>query len=73
MLFLELATTFPLLAFNALPLSGGQHLLILDAQLPALKFVVIKNINDGSSLVGRGKVCKRKAAEDAVIKVILNA
>ena len=73
MLFLELTTALTLLSFNSLALGGGEHLLVLDSQLPALEFKVVHSINDSGGLVGRSKVGESQSAENTIVEVVVES
>lgn len=73
MLFLELTTALTLLSFNSLALGGGEHLLVLDSQLPALEFKVVHSINDSGGLVGRSEVGESQSAENTIVEVVVES
>ncbi|KAB8627241.1 hypothetical protein FH972_026074 [Carpinus fangiana] len=70
-LLLELAATLALLPLDAVSLGLGEHLFVLDTQLAAVEVQVIHGLDDGGRLLRRGEVGKGQAAEDAVVKVIV--
>lgn len=70
-LLLKLAAALALLALDALALGLGQHLLVLDAQLAAVHVHAIHGVNDDARVLGRLKVGKGEAAEDAIVKVVV--
>lgn len=70
-LLLELAAALTLLTLDSLALGEGQHLLVLDAQLPAVELEVVHGLDDGGRLLGGGEVGKGQAPEDAVVEVVV--
>lgn len=70
-LLLELAALLPLFPLDPLPLVLGQHLLVLDPQLPSLHLVAVEPLDDGLRVEGALEVGKSEAAEDAVVEVVV--
>ena len=71
MLLFKLTPALSFLSFDALSLLKGQHFLVLHSQLSTLKVKVVEMINHDCSFIGRREISKSQAAENAIIKMIV--
>ena len=69
-LFLQLSAPLPLVPLDAITLSGREHLLILDSQLPPVELDTVHVVYDllefGSGEVGEGQAPKHASVEVVV-------
>lgn len=73
MLFLELASSFPLFPLNALSFCKRKHLLVFDSELSAAQLHVVQSLDDLLSLIGTREVGEGQSAEDTIIEVVIES
>ena len=71
MLLLQLPSSLTLLALDPFSFMQREHLLELDAELPAGDIAMIEPIDDLDRFSVGGEIGKRKAPEDSVVKMIV--